>query len=743
MKFFIQLSFLLLSFISIGQQVDSVLKMEEMGRKDILDLKPKKQQKVFVAAKVLLDVDEISQITYIITREEIYRRGFSTLVDVLKTIPGFRVSQPGTSQLGEVFLSRGMVGNVYTTILINGLPIKPIAAQGMPIGSQLPIRQAERIEIIMGPSSTLYGSDAMGGVINIVLPEIKRPVEVSSDICMGANGLVEISTSLAGKMGKDKNVFTYNIYGTSKHISNYNINTSQFVVNDSIVTKPNYIGSPDNVNVPEISSIPHLSRMIGGQFKFRDFSLSANVLSRKDHSALGAFPSEISYSDPSSYYGENIAQIGLLYDKKLNETWSLTGNVSFVNYKLDNGSSYTGIDHTISNDQNFMYAQSNDIRIEPIINWNKKKFNALIGMRYTNSQGIGFQNFLLNPYVDEQHLQTDSSGNLLVQNSLDSTSYIEANSLLDQYSDWSYSTFGQVFYKGKRINALAGFRYELADSTVSIFNPNLSVMYKLNDKIRISGIYSKAFQLPNSYYQGYQYISESLTASPPFEHGPYTKSVRYLDPEILENIEFSIRYKVKNNSSILLSYYNQKRTNSLFTFALGENYSVSTKEPYILGYINRTTSSILNGFQLSYRHSGDFFKYNLSGIYHFGKEIIGDNIVIESYRSVPDYMIQFNTELTFFKKNVIGCNFRLEGPFINNVILHPVVGSSNVTEGFYCVDVYLNRKFGKNLYATLKVVNLTNVATKGIFTNWLDGYEFDYAPQLNRWFSVNLSYRLF
>ena len=70
--------------------------------------------------------------------------GYLTLTDVLKRLPGIRVSQPGSALEGETFLMRGLLGNAYAKILINDLPIKPFLVSGMPIGAQLPIREAYR-----------------------------------------------------------------------------------------------------------------------------------------------------------------------------------------------------------------------------------------------------------------------------------------------------------------------------------------------------------------------------------------------------------------------------------------------------------------------------------------------------------------------------------------------------------------------------------------------------------------------
>ena len=114
-------------------------------------------QKVVSASKTLKEVSDLPFTITIISKEEILRNGYTTLVDVLKMAPGIRVSQPGSALEGETFLMRGLKGNTYTKILINGSPIKPFGVVGMPIGAQLPIRQADVSRSSTGPQRPYTG----------------------------------------------------------------------------------------------------------------------------------------------------------------------------------------------------------------------------------------------------------------------------------------------------------------------------------------------------------------------------------------------------------------------------------------------------------------------------------------------------------------------------------------------------------------------------------------------------------
>ena len=98
-------------------------------------------------------------------------------------------------------------------ILINGLPIKPSAVIGMPILAQLPIRQAERIEIIYGPAAAVYGADAVSGVINIITREAEKGTFVLGDVSLGQQEFQNTDFIIGGKTGKNKNIMQYSFYG--------------------------------------------------------------------------------------------------------------------------------------------------------------------------------------------------------------------------------------------------------------------------------------------------------------------------------------------------------------------------------------------------------------------------------------------------------------------------------------------------------------------------------------------------
>ncbi|MFH7587726.1 TonB-dependent receptor domain-containing protein [Oceanimonas smirnovii] len=106
----------------------------------------------------------------VITREELEKKAYTDITDAVKNIPGVYVTGGGKAQDISI---RGMAP-AYTLYLVDGKPVsagRAVNTNGSDGGKQIalpPISMIERVEVIRGPMSSLYGSEAMGGVINII-----------------------------------------------------------------------------------------------------------------------------------------------------------------------------------------------------------------------------------------------------------------------------------------------------------------------------------------------------------------------------------------------------------------------------------------------------------------------------------------------------------------------------------------------------------------------------------------------
>ncbi|HSU05428.1 MAG TPA: TonB-dependent receptor, partial [Acetobacteraceae bacterium] len=123
---------------------------------------------VVTATRVPTPVEDIPAGVTVITREEIELRGYNTLTEALSAVPGVRVAQSGgPGGNGSVFI-RGTNSN-QVLVLRDGMPINDAADPGAAFNFGVDtLADVERIEIVRGPMASLYGSGAVGGVINLI-----------------------------------------------------------------------------------------------------------------------------------------------------------------------------------------------------------------------------------------------------------------------------------------------------------------------------------------------------------------------------------------------------------------------------------------------------------------------------------------------------------------------------------------------------------------------------------------------
>ncbi|MGM0569049.1 MAG: TonB-dependent receptor plug domain-containing protein, partial [Elusimicrobiota bacterium] len=126
---------------------------------------------VLSVSKRTQPVIEAPASSYIITAEDIEKRGYTNLKEIFKDLPGMESIEYYFSELGTEVPVRGITGNNKIIFMINGMRVNPPGGEGMPLRSDFNITNARQIEIGYGPGSTLYGQDAISAIVNVVTEE--------------------------------------------------------------------------------------------------------------------------------------------------------------------------------------------------------------------------------------------------------------------------------------------------------------------------------------------------------------------------------------------------------------------------------------------------------------------------------------------------------------------------------------------------------------------------------------------
>lgn len=146
---------------------------------------------VVTASRVAQSRSNVIGDVTVIDREEIERAGAASITDLLHTQPGVQISTNGGAGTGSSIYLRGTNAD-HVVVLVDGLRINS-ATLGTTSFENIPLGQIERIEILRGPASSLYGADAIGGVIQI----FTRKAEADEPLLHVASGLGSYDTKTA------------------------------------------------------------------------------------------------------------------------------------------------------------------------------------------------------------------------------------------------------------------------------------------------------------------------------------------------------------------------------------------------------------------------------------------------------------------------------------------------------------------------------------------------------------------
>ncbi len=174
---------------------------------------------VVSATRIETPINEIGSSITLIPGAEIERKQERTLPDVLRTVPGLNVVQTGGPGGKTSLFTRGTNSN-HTKVLIDGIDANDPSQDGVFDFGQVLTSDIAQVEVLRGPQSSLYGSDAIGGVVNIVTKAGEGPPQFRAMLEGGSFETFNQSASLSGSVSR----------------FNYAFNVAHFLADDTPVT---------------------------------------------------------------------------------------------------------------------------------------------------------------------------------------------------------------------------------------------------------------------------------------------------------------------------------------------------------------------------------------------------------------------------------------------------------------------------------------------------------------------------
>ncbi len=476
----------------------------EEGSKEVKNMTLEELMQVQIRVSTSSPSERIDKpsVVSIIDRDLIKNYHFESVAEAVRIVAGVEINQTNLDRNVEAF--RGILQNFYSNkvlMMINNIPTWN-TLYGNHTLDRVDINDVERIEILKGPASVLYGTNAYSGVINIITKSDDED-KLRGNIKLGYPGINSAHVSYSATFGDFKLAFS------GSHNSEY---------------RNPYLMNFDPESVQDITGgIYTFDSVAYFQEKFN--TSTANIsMSIDEHSFFAnIFQNEFTYpgmniSYPSSA-NSHFRDRGILAGYNLQ-------SLSLNDYLKLNGQLY--IDHFVR-DHPDNYPKTRAITLHGTRLGGKAGANIKLNNYFNLELGADFISGL-NYDHKTVFIPTDTTVFLNMKNEKDIT---------------EYSVFGQADVKYGIFSMLIGTRYTIND----VFNSNLSSRatagFKLSDNHVIKLIYAEAFRTPNMLEL---YINHPTVVGNP-----------NLDPETSNSYEFTFLSVLENFMFQGTAYYSNYR----------------------------------------------------------------------------------------------------------------------------------------------------------------------------------------
>jgi len=444
---------------------------------------------VVTSMKCEYNLSNVPIYTEIINKSAIRQSGAVTLSDLMEQTPGISKNYDVHGSFDYNLLG---LDSKYILILKDGNPITGKFNDKVDL-DQIMVSNTDRIEIIKGPGSALYGTEAMGGVINIISDKnIKknkvevqlRKISYEDDIKKFQNGSSGDVLSLT--YGKSYKAFEFQSSILSQRLRK---NGSNNDLGKDKIDKLNIDGqlgweSSNEKNEVNIRFI-YFDQLDGAkELTSTGYLVSSNStnIDRKD--------------------------IKVDYKKIINKNVTFFQNISSSHYSREYNQS--GIDSTFFR---LNMAKESLIDYEAKINFNTSVYNWIAGFEYSEP---GYNNMRLR---DTTHRRTLKG--LFLQNQ---------------------------YMMSEKINLVTGFRSDIYNKKI-VYNPRIALMFNFNKKIKYRLSYGEGFRVPS--------ILETFIDFYNIDQGYMVKGNPNLKPEKSKGLTFNLDFSGNNRFRLnFLGYYN-------------------------------------------------------------------------------------------------------------------------------------------------------------------------------------------
>lgn len=496
---------------------------------------------------------------YVVTAETMEKRGYATLLDLLQDMPQFQLQRNSDVRRLNLISVRGIPNNERLVVLYDGARITPPTGDLFAMAGQLSLRNAERVEVVLGPMSSVYGADAFSGVVNVVT---RRTGRTAAGLRYGsfrsaAAGATAMSAPGAEVSGVPRAALTYETSSSAGPElpeffgRDYAWFNGQY--RSGLAQKAYYDATTVAVPVSGYDAREN-SSFLNARLGLGECELGLVKMKESHSSSIGVKPELTLYNKAARFATGTWTVYGRHFYTPPEGGWWLSSTLSYHSYEISPETRF--VNSFSGYNDAYKYASAKSASAEETLSFEfAEGFPALLGFSYQENSVL--------PYTADLGRRFDTDESPLTQGFV----YTGSTIPVDFYS-LNYSNTGAFLRlqtpEFSDIVLSAGLRYDRNTAYGETWNPRAGLVWKLggDDMTIVKALYGEAYLAPSPFY-AYKHFGafvSSPTASSGYHsfffHVPNAK----LETEKVRSAEFSVTHKLSHALQLSLNpYYNRVR----------------------------------------------------------------------------------------------------------------------------------------------------------------------------------------
>lgn len=473
-------------------------------KKDIFDLNLEELMnlEVVTASKNVQKLSKAPASIVVITSEQIESRNYNSLLDVLYDLPGFCIFDRINQESRNVIQMRGINFQNNFIILLNGVRISSPTGELIAIMENYPVHLVKQIEILYGPASSLYGADAVSGVINIITKDFDTQKKFFVNLKPSVSFYNTYNATLFSgiKLNNQlKLIISGQYYKTDQIPLSKIVSENEFNFNTQQTGQFNSIFGPLTPTEPfsKQYEYPMQAYNLYSALHIENFTFSV-------FSNMYQIPSSFPYTADNAIYNKDvffrneINTITTSYSKDFS-TFSSQTRMNFATFRTNPKSNYRNV--FVGLERGYKYAFGNMWEVEQQFSWMpSEKFTLVFGGDFALFHSIPKTADLDAPVNEKDAIKGVLLGTRLPNN---------PNGIADDIFHVKYTNTSAYIQSQwdpfKSLSIILGARYDYNSRYGSTLNPRLGLIFNPFSKTIFKLLYGSAFLAPAP-YECYQHF---------------------------------------------------------------------------------------------------------------------------------------------------------------------------------------------------------------------------------------------